>query len=34
VAEWCGENSLFIVPEQVDRPQVEAALVSYSAAAD
>lgn len=34
VVEWCGENALFIVPEQVDRPQVEAALVSYSAAAD
>lgn len=34
VAQWSGEQALFIVPEQVDRPSVEAALLRYSAAID
>lgn len=34
VAEDCGDNVLFIVPEQVDRLRAEEALISYSAAID
>lgn len=34
VADDCGDDVLFIVPEQVDRARAEEALLSYSAAMD
>ncbi|MFN6208211.1 MAG: hypothetical protein ACK49R_17420 [Planctomycetota bacterium] len=34
VAEACGDDVLFLVPEEIDRRRAEEALVSYSAAMD
>jgi hypothetical protein len=34
VAETCGDDALFFVPEEIDRRRAEEALVSYSAAMD